>query len=470
MYLDVAHPFQVMICGLIYVLFFYLQQFDLGSMRLLFMFILIHLNDYLKWRFSKLDLIQFTFIGMLILNIHWIHHLGFLMLYIILNVITLLSPMIKPYDLITKRFVISLTITLFVFPFNSSISMLTILLLPLFSFLLTGPLFLMVTLTLFFKEIDQLTSNIFSLFINLLNQIQKENLYLHLPSLPSYLILIYLLSLIYTFCSRRVDVFLIRLVLSLLILMIPNIRFHVDSSIKIYFLDVNQGDAIFVSTPQCNILIDAYNPSYQFLKDIGVSRLDYLILSHSDEDHTKDAYQITHHMQVKKLILGLYDQNHKSYPTQIQHVKADDRIRCHDVSIEFMSPIIKYDSNNNNSLVFKLMIKEFSILFTGDIENVVEEDLMNIYGNKLSADVLKVPHHGSISSSTQAFIDEINPIYAIISVGEFNRYQFPHHEVIHRYTMRGIKLYRTDLHGTVVLTYSQKKEKWSFHLPYLPYV
>ena len=470
MYLDIAYPFQVISCGLVYTLFFYLQQFDLGSTRLLFMFILIHLNDYFKWRFSKLDLIQFTFISMLFLNIYWIYHLGFLMLYIILNAITLLSPMIKKYDAITKRFIISITISLFVFPFNTSISLLTILLLPLFSFLLTGPLFLMVTLTLFFKVIDPLTSNIFLLFINLLNQIQKENLYLHLPALPSYIVFIYLLSLIYTFRSRRTDVFLIRLVLSLLILMLPSIQVHMDSSIKIYFLDVNQGDAIFVSSPKCKILIDAYTPSYQFLKDQGVSRLDYLILSHSDEDHTKDAHKITHHIQVKKLILSVFDQNHKSYPTQIQHVKANDRIQCHDVSLEFLSPKRDYESNNNNSLVFKLHIRDLSILFTGDIEKVVEEDLVNIYGNNLSSDVLKVPHHGSISSSSDEFINDINPTYAIISVGEFNRYRFPHHDVIHRYTMRGIKIYRTDLHGTVVLTYEKKKEKWSFHLPYLPYV
>ncbi len=470
LYLDVSYHYQVMICGLIYILFFYLQQFDMGSMRLLCMFCLVHLNDVFKWRLTKLDLIQVVFIIMLICNIHWLYHVGFLILYIILNVIALITPMIKPYDSLMKRMIISFTITLFVCPFTSSISLFTVILLPLFTFLLTGPLFMMVVLTLFFNFLDPITASLFALFSKALLQIDRHNIYIPIPSLSNYLIFIYIILLIYTFRSKTTYHFVLRLTLTLLILMMPRIQLHLDPTIKIYFLDVGQGDAIYLSSPHCHLLIDAHSPSLSFLKDHGVTSLDYLILSHSDEDHTKNAYDITRQLNVKKLILSPFDKNHKPYPTSIQHAKAHDHITCGKVSLEFFSPTKRYDSDNHHSLVFKMIIGNLSILFTGDIEQTVESDLVRTYGNQLSSDILKVPHHGSISSSTEAFIDAINPSYGIISVGEFNRFKFPSEEVIHRYTMRGIKIYRTDTHGTIVLHYQQKKEKWTFHLPYLPYV
>ena len=468
-YLDIPHHFQILLSGFLYLLFFYVQQFDMGSMRLLFMFILIHLNDYFKWRFTRLDCIQFVFIMMLIINIHWAYHLGFLILYLILNMLALISPMIQHHDRMTQRYVMSLSVSLLLLPFHQKISWFTLLLLPLITFIVTGPLFCLVVLTLIFRDIDAFTTRIFSIFVQLLHQLDIKNFYIELPSLTVFLIIIYVLTLIYVFRSPTFIIVIKRMVLSTLILCIPVIQFHVDQTINIYFIDVGQGDAIYVSSPNCKILIDAYRPSYDFLKNQGVTSLDYLILSHSDEDHTKDAYDITSQLRVKKVVLSYYDQKHLSYPSSTMRVKAFDKISCHYLSIDFISPLKAYDSSNNNSLVFKLMIGQLSILFTGDIEKEVEKDLINHELLQLTSDILKVPHHGSKTSSMPSFIDAVDPKYAVISVGESNRYSFPHEDVIHRYTMRGIQVYRTDLHGTIVLTYQQKKEKWSFHLPYLPY-
>ena len=468
-YLDIPHHIQIFFTGSLYLFFFYVQQFDMGSMRLLFMFVFIHLNDYFKWRFTRLDLIQFVFIIMLMINIHWAYHLGFLMLYLILNLFALISPMIQHHDILTQRYMTSFSVSLLLLPFHQKISFFTWLLLPLITFLITGPLFCLVVLTLIFKDIDLFTSKMFSILVNVLHQLENRNFYIELPALPSLMIVIYVFTLMYMFRSTKPYIAIKRFLLAILILLIPFIQFHVDQKINIYFIDVGQGDAIYISSPQCKILIDAYRPSYEFLKNQGVRSLDYLILSHSDEDHTKDAYDITSHLHVRKVVLSYYDQKHRFYPNPTIRVKAFDKISCHYISIDFISPLKAYDSSNNNSLVFKLTISNLSILFTGDIEKEVENDLLKHDINLLTANILKVPHHGSKTSSTSAFIDAVNPMYAIISVGESNKYSFPHPDIIHRYTMRGIQIYRTDLHGTIVLTYQQKKEKWSFYLPYLPY-
>lgn len=113
---------------------------------------------------------------------------------------------------------------------------------------------------------------------------------------------------------------------------------------------------------------------------------------------------------------------------------------------------------NNNSLVFKLIYNEISMLFTGDIEEEAEKYLVNTYKSKLKSTILKVGHHGSKTSSTQEFIDCVKPKIALIGVGENNNFGHPNTEVLQRLVDIGAKIYRTDEDGEIEIVITKKLE------------
>jgi competence protein ComEC len=145
--------------------------------------------------------------------------------------------------------------------------------------------------------------------------------------------------------------------------------------------------------------------------------------------------------------------------------KRGDYINCGDIKIDFISPSIDMGSPNNSSLVFKLSVYGKTFLFTGDIEKEVENELVFFYKEYLKSDYLNIAHHGSITSTSQSFLDYVAPKHAIISVGANNRYGFPHIEITNRLDQRGIQTYQSNQVGTIILTLSEKKEKWAFYLP-----
>ena len=120
---------------------------------------------------------------------------------------------------------------------------------------------------------------------------------------------------------------------------------------------------------------------------------------------------------------------------------------------ELLAPLSdSYNDINDASVVMRLSFGETDVLFTGDAEAESEEDMVAAYGaSQLSAEVLKSGHHGSRTSSSYAFLDHINPQYAVISCGEGNKYGHPHDETVEKYSSRNMEVYRTDIHGTVIM-------------------
>ncbi len=114
--------------------------------------------------------------------------------------------------------------------------------------------------------------------------------------------------------------------------------------------------------------------------------------------------------------------------------------------------MISENSINNNSLVCKLNYLDFSVLFTGDIEKLAEEKIIQSNLEILNSTIIKVPHHGSNTSSTEKFIKAVNPKFALIGVGRNNKFGHPNLDVIERLTSLGIKIFRTDLNGEILIT------------------
>lgn len=276
--------------------------------------------------------------------------------------------------------------------------------------------------------------------------------------------------------SQKVVTIIICLVLTLTIIkIIPN-------NFKLYFIDVGQGDSTLIVTPQGkNILIDGGgSESYDvgknillpYLLDRKVTKLDYVIISHFDTDHVGGILTVLEELEVKKVIIGKQYENSENYEKFLETVKnkkilvrqvqKGDKINIEkDVQIKVLFPeekMIEENSINNNSLVFKLIYKDISILFTGDIEKIAEEQIVNLYSrnNILKSTILKVSHHGSKTSSTQEFLELVHPKIALIGVGENNLYGHPNDDVIERLKNINAKIYRTDNDGEIIIEVNKR--------------
>ncbi|GAW92474.1 MBL fold metallo-hydrolase [Calderihabitans maritimus] len=242
-----------------------------------------------------------------------------------------------------------------------------------------------------------------------------------------------------------------------------------SGTLKVHFIDVGQADSILVQLPSGqNILIDGGNNDdgsliVNYLKQEGVKRLDHVIGTHPHEDHIGGLDAAIRSFEVGKvyfpkvahttitfenLLLAIKDKDLKITPAKAG-VKLD---AGQGVEAVFVAPnSSSYDDLNNYSAVLKLTYGSTSFLFTGDAEAQSEGEMLRA-GYNLRADVLKVGHHGSSSSTTPAFLKAVSPKYAVISVGRNNKYGHPHFETLAKLSEAGVQVFRTDLQGTIVAT------------------
>ena len=247
-------------------------------------------------------------------------------------------------------------------------------------------------------------------------------------------------------------------VILLMIFLIGIYQFPKD--LEIHFLDVGQGDACFIITPNHKtILIDgggSTSSSFDvgkdtlipYLLDRGYTKLDYVFISHFDQDHVGGILSLLEELKVGQIFVSKQEEESENYEEflgrvkeknlQVREVKKGDKITIGDVTFHILWPIekqIEENQLNNNAMVMKLQYKEFSMLFTGDIEEVAEKKILDTYNNDLDilkATVLKVAHHGSKSSSTEEFLKAVNSKVAIIGVGENNMFGHPSDVVLER--------------------------------------
>ena len=222
-------------------------------------------------------------------------------------------------------------------------------------------------------------------------------------------------------------------------------------------IDVGQGDSTLIVTPNDKkILIDGggsstydvgKNTLIPYLLDRKIKEIDYVIISHFDQDHIGGLLNVLNELKVGKVIIGKQGEESEQYvffrkivdekEIPVIVVKQENIINIEkDLKIKILFPeneLITENVLNNNSLVFKLEYKKFEMLFTGDIEEVAEKQLLKMYSNgELKADVLKVAHHGSKTSSSNEFLEAVDPNIAVIGVGDNNKFGHPNDEVLNR--------------------------------------
>lgn len=238
-----------------------------------------------------------------------------------------------------------------------------------------------------------------------------------------------------------------------------------DGNFRIYVFDVGQGESILMEYNDDCILIDAGSNSnekrvVQYLNKLNINKINYAIATHPDADHIGGMESVIKNIHVDNFIMTEDEKDTDTYRDVLDVLESENiniivpkenmNISLRDIDIDVIIPNDKYDGYNNNSIVVKATYGEFKILFTGDMEKEEEEDLIlqRIY---LKSDILKVGHHGSKTSTSDEFLRIVDPDYAIISVGEDNKYGHPHKEVIKKLEDNNIEIYRTDKDGTIFI-------------------
>mgnify|MGYP005801532109 FL=1 len=280
--------------------------------------------------------------------------------------------------------------------------------------------------------------------------------------------------------KQRKNILVIAILFTILV---NSIIYVTDKNIKIYFVDVGQGDCTLIQTSgRKNVLIDGGGSEFgsfdvgkstllPYLLDRGITKIDYMMISHFDSDHIGGLFYIMENLRVDNIIIskqGESSENLKKFieilqsnirgsknKTNIILVKKGDNIKIDNSSyFEILFPeeeLINDNILNNNSIVAKFVSNNFKMLFTGDIEEIAENRLCELYKstNKLQADIIKVAHHGSKTSSTLNFLELVKPKIALIGVGENNNFGHPNDAVLKRIKDLGAHIYRTDQMGEI---------------------
>lgn len=250
------------------------------------------------------------------------------------------------------------------------------------------------------------------------------------------------------------------IIILLIIIIIFNVLNLLPKDLRIYFIDVGQGDSTLILTPKGNsILIDGGGSEtgsfdvgekilLPYLLDRGVTKIDYMMISHFDSDHVGGLFSILENLRVEHVLIskqGKESENYKHFleiskrkKIKVIYAEAGDRINIEkNMFFEILFPtrnLISENILNNNSIVARLVYKNIKILFTGDIEEIAEKELIKLYSktNKLRADILKVAHHGSKSSTIASFLKLVNPRISLIGVGATNTFGHPNIGVLER--------------------------------------
>jgi competence protein ComEC len=288
---------------------------------------------------------------------------------------------------------------------------------------------------------------------------------LHFQALPLSLIIVMMLGLLFLFLPKGFPAKGLGLLLIIPIILFQPQRIQKEAVFRYTLLDVGQGLASLIETKHHTLLYDAGPRATHnfdtgklvvlpFLQDKGIKRLDKMVLSHIDMDHRGGALAVLNEVSANEIISSQLDFLGKHPLTRCQ---AGQKWQWDGVLFEFIHPTVTFFANkiseNNRSCVLRISNQHHSLLLTGDIEKEAEQSLLEHHKGTLKTEVLLIPHHGSLTSSTPDFIKAVAPRIALNSAGYFNKFKHPANKVIQRYQQNDISLYDNVRHGQITLLF-----------------
>lgn len=237
-----------------------------------------------------------------------------------------------------------------------------------------------------------------------------------------------------------------------------------NTLMKVHFIDVGQGDSIFIELPdKKTMLIDAGEASYgqtveSYIKKLGYLKINYIVGTHPHTDHIGGLAYIISKFEVEKVFMSPKTSTSKTYVNLLNVINemglsanylsaGNNIIDTDNLKVSILAPNKEYTDANNNSIVIKIVYNNNKFLFMGDAEKTSENDILS----DVSADVIKIGHHGSDTSSSENFVNRVKAKYVIISVGKDNQYNHPNSVVLDRWIASGASIYRTDINGNIIV-------------------
>ena len=414
----------------------------------------------------------------LLINPNYIFDIGYLYSYSISLSLLILtkylnsnSYFINLFKVSTISFLVSIPITLANFYQINILSIIYNLFFVPFVSIIIFPLSLLVVI---FSPLE-------SIYNFLITVLENISLYLGTISfgklifkrLPLVVYIIYfLIILVFIFKPKKIFIVILSIFLTIHYI-IP----YIDKSDYLKMIDVGQGDSILLHSDNKNILIDTggvvsysknlsgtifYNTTFPLLRSEGIKKIDYLILTHGDYDHMGEAINLVSNFKVEKVIFNcgeynylekklikLLDKKRINYYTCISELNIDNN------KLSFLQTKDFNDENDNSNVIYT-ELNGYRFMFMGDASSKTEKEILKEY-ELPNIDVLKVGHHGSRTSSSKEFINEINPKYSLISVGKDNKFNHPNKETLDN--LKASKIYRTDEYGTITLKIKNNKLK-----------
>lgn len=290
----------------------------------------------------------------------------------------------------------------------------------------------------------------------------------------------YYAIILYCIKSKKNNKCKIIICLLIVLILINFIIYIFPQKLRIFFIDVGQGDSTLIITPdKKTVLIDGGGSDsfdvgekvlLPYLLDRRILKVDYVLISHFDTDHCGGILTIMEKVKVKNIIISEqaeHSENYERFKKLMIHkrirlieVKKGDKIkigRYSEFKILFpTSRLLSENPLNNNSIVTQFNYNNFKMLFTGDIEKLAEQQILKTEKAEIRADILKVAHHGSKTSSIPEFIKAVKPKIALIGVGKNNTFGHPNQQTIKNLENIKCRIYRTDLQGEIIIKIDQK--------------
>lgn len=446
----------------------YLILFPSSSLlRSAVMSILYSINYLLKLKIKKIDILLLTLGVSLLINPFIIYDLGYIYSYTITFFLVLSSSTLKNKNKVNKiiyisllSFLVSIPITIYnSYEINIISILLNIILVPIISIIILP----LTILTYIFPILDSIlylftsTLETISLFIS---KIKITKIIFPKPSL----LIIVLYYIIFLLSYQNKKYFYLNIILLIIIYISP----YLNSNFEIVMFEVGEADCHLIKYPynKNTILIDTGKNEYKiknevipYLKSIGIKKIDYLIITHGDEDHIGGSITLINNFQVKNVILnkGTFTDIEKELIKNLNKKKIPYQININKINLSnhtiYLLNNTKYNNENDNSIITYFTYQKYKFLYMGDASITTEDNLLENY-NLNNISILKVGHHGSNTSSSKDFISQINPSISLISVGENNIYHHPNKEVINNLSKS--RIYRTDINNMVKLTINSK--------------